>query len=164
MEAGQTEYNYEEERKKLKLGPFATCVLLFKTTVGVGIFTYQWAYSKVAGVYQCGFVLGTLLSALVFYMVIYGMYRLLELCDLIEDMETEKRKQLTKPIPLQPQGQPSGTEVDDKSVNGEAKEPAQISELGSAAVLNVEPRVEDIYEVSSTIAKFQVITYHRTTS
>lgn len=41
------EYNYEAERKKLKLGPIATCVLLFKTTVGVGVFTYQYAYAKV---------------------------------------------------------------------------------------------------------------------
>ena len=42
------EYDYEEERKKLKLGPVATCILLFKSTVGVGVFTYLYAYSKVS--------------------------------------------------------------------------------------------------------------------
>ena len=45
--AGQ-QYNYEDERRKLKLGPLATCVLLFKSTVGVGVFTYQYAYAKVS--------------------------------------------------------------------------------------------------------------------
>ena len=39
------DYNYEEERAKLKLGPFTTCVMIFKTTVGVGIFTFQYCYA-----------------------------------------------------------------------------------------------------------------------
>lgn len=48
MAESQGEYNYEAERQKLKLSPVSTCILLFKTTIGVGIFTYQYAYSKVA--------------------------------------------------------------------------------------------------------------------
>lgn len=43
----QANYNYESERKKLKLNGFATCILLFKSTVGVGMFTYQYAFAKV---------------------------------------------------------------------------------------------------------------------
>lgn len=41
------ESNYEEQRQKLKLGKFATCVMIFKTTVGVGIFTFQYCYACV---------------------------------------------------------------------------------------------------------------------
>lgn len=41
------EPDYETERQKLKLGPFATCVMIFKTTVGVGIFTFQYCYASV---------------------------------------------------------------------------------------------------------------------
>lgn len=41
------ELNYEAERQKLKLGPFATCCMIFKTTVGVGIFTFPYCYALV---------------------------------------------------------------------------------------------------------------------
>lgn len=40
-------YNYEEERKKLKMGVFATCAMIFKATVGVGIFTFQYCFGLV---------------------------------------------------------------------------------------------------------------------
>lgn len=153
MQGAQEEYNYEAERQKLKLGPFATCVLLFKTTVGVGIFTYQYAFAKVAAADQCGFVLGSLLSALVFYMIIYGMYRLIELCDLIEDMETEKKKKLTKP-PAQEAAapQPPATELKDQKSIAD----------GTDAGLNAESKVLDNFEVEGSTERFQVITYHRT--
>jgi len=41
------EYNYELAREKLKLGPFATSVMILKGTVGVGIFTFQYCYGLV---------------------------------------------------------------------------------------------------------------------
>jgi len=44
MEEG---YDYEGQRAKLKLGSFATSVMIFKTTVGVGIFTFQYCFSYV---------------------------------------------------------------------------------------------------------------------
>lgn len=32
--------NYEEERKKLRLGPISIAVILLKATIGVGIFSF----------------------------------------------------------------------------------------------------------------------------
>ena len=144
MEGAQQEYNYEAERRKLKLSPLATCVLLLKTTVGVGIFTYQYAYAK------CGFVLGSLLSWMVFFMVVYGMYRLIELCDLIEEVETQKKKLLAVPPVVQPDKQPV-----------ELKDQKSTVEEGTEAALNLEVKEVDIYEVDSATERFQVITYHR---
>lgn len=141
------DYNYEEERKKLKLSPLSTCVLLFKTTVGVGIFTYQYAYAR------CGFILGTLLSALVFYMVIYGMYRLLELCDFIEKMEEEKITHLAKTPPTEVQ-------IVIPCSASEVKERKGVTE--EATQSGLDPiKTEDIYEIDTSTEKYQVITYHR---
>lgn len=39
--------NYEETRKKLRYGKFQSGLLLFLSTIGPGIFTYQYAYGKV---------------------------------------------------------------------------------------------------------------------
>ena len=41
-------YTYEGARNQLKLGPFTTCVMILKTTVGVGIFTFQYCYALVS--------------------------------------------------------------------------------------------------------------------
>ena len=150
----QIDYNYEEERKKLKLGPLATCILLFKTTVGVGIFTYQYAYAKVLSAHKCGFILGTLLSSLVFYMLIYGMHRLIELCDIIEAMEEEKKK-ATPPIPC--------AEVQVQVSCADVQEPKALGteEGGNQTALTSEPKVEDIYEIEASTEKYQVVTFHR---
>lgn len=146
MESTLADYNYEEERKKLKLSPLATCVLLFKTTVGVGIFTYQYAYAR------CGFLLGTLLSALVFYMVIYGMHRLVELCDFIEKMEEDKKVQRSKSV---------STEVQIYEIEGETKERKPATEEGASSALNPETTPQDMYEVDSNSETYQIVTYHR---
>lgn len=48
MEAAEEgNYNYEDKRQKLKLGSFATCAMIFKATVGVGIFTFQYCFALV---------------------------------------------------------------------------------------------------------------------
>ena len=47
MESLNQSLDYESRREKLKLGPFSTCIMIFKTTIGVGIFTFQYAYSLV---------------------------------------------------------------------------------------------------------------------
>lgn len=85
------DYNYEEERKKLKLGPFTTCVMIFKTTVGVGIFTFQYCYAR------CGIIWGTLLSSAVFFCTIFGINQLLVLCN---DIENDENGQTTLEIDL----------------------------------------------------------------
>lgn len=146
MENFQADYDYEAERRKLKLSPAATCVLLFKSTVGVGIFTYQYAYSI------CGFLLGTLLSILVFYMVVYGMLRLVDLCDLVEQYEAEKRSALKTP-PAEVQIQQACSE------QGEGLEQRTEENSKTSAALSAKP--EDLYEIGATSETYQVVTYHR---
>lgn len=79
-----TDYDYESAREQAKLGPFVTCCMIFKATIGVGIFTLPYAYDR------CGLVLGTIAAALTFYMVTYGIDLLLGLCDLIESRENKR--------------------------------------------------------------------------
>ena len=146
MESFQADYDYEAERRKLKLSPAATCVLLFKSTVGVGIFTYQYAYS------MCGFVLGTLLSVLVFYMVVYGMLRLVDLCDLVEQHEAAKRSALKTP-PAEVQIQQACSE------QGEGQEPKTEEASKTSETLGAKP--EDVYEIDGASEVYQVVTYHR---
>lgn len=86
---------YELEREKAKLGPFMTCCIIFKATIGVGIFTFQYAYGL------CGLVLGTAVSAAVFYMVTYGIDTLLGLCDQIEANENGRVEVAPKTNPEQ---------------------------------------------------------------
>ena len=53
-------YDYEGEREKLKLNSFSTCILVFKASLGIGIFTYQYAFSSVTLPLLLGrFFLGT---------------------------------------------------------------------------------------------------------
>jgi amino acid permease len=85
----QGDYNYEEERKKLKLGPFTTCIMIFKTTVGVGIFTFQYCYAL------CGMMWGSILSSAVFFCTIFGINQLLVLCN---DIENDENGQTTVDI------------------------------------------------------------------
>lgn len=85
------ENEYEVEREKAKLGPFMTCCIIFKATIGVGIFTFQYAYGL------CGLVLGTIVSVAVFYMVTYGIDTLLGLCDQIEANESGRVEAFPKP-------------------------------------------------------------------
>lgn len=85
-------------------------------------------------------------------MIIYGMYRLIELCDLIEEAETEKRKMLTKQPPGEVQMQPVTVQPDHKSELSDKTE----------AVVNSELKVQDVYELDVPSERFQVITYHRT--
>ena len=79
------EQNYDAKREKAKLGGVAVCIMIFKTTIGVGIFTFPYAFCL------CGVVWGSLLSALVFYMTIYGILQLIILVNRIEtDLEKER--------------------------------------------------------------------------
>lgn len=38
---------YEETRKKLRYGPLESGLLIFVSTVSLGIFTYQYAFAQV---------------------------------------------------------------------------------------------------------------------
>lgn len=79
------------------------------------------------------------------------MYRLVELCDMIEEMETEKKKKLTKQTSGDFPPQPATELKDQKSLNPD----------GTDIILNNEPIPLDNYEVEASTEKFQVITYHR---
>lgn len=68
-----------ELRQKNKLGSAAAIFMLFKSCVGLGMFSYPYAYGKVGNVY------GAILSVLVNYMATYGMYCIAKAAIDIED-------------------------------------------------------------------------------
>lgn len=78
---GRSHQEYETNRQNSKLGMVSTCIMIFKSTVGVGIFTMQYAYSL------CGFGLGTAIGGLVLYMIVYGIDTTLYLSEKIEEEE-----------------------------------------------------------------------------
>jgi hypothetical protein len=108
----EEEINYEEERKKLKLGPFTTCVMIFKSTFGVGLFTFQYAYAK------CGILWGTLLSLSVFFCTTVGINILLGLCDDIE-YDQNKSESLNLEDLTKTEADPSKTELEEDPSNPE---------------------------------------------
>lgn len=151
--------NYESRRMQLKLGPIATCVLIFKTTVGVGIFTFQYAYSLVIShLNKCGFFWGTVLSSTMFAMILFGIQRLLSLCEALE----EDRLQL----------QAAGENFEDvETGNLSEKKPKRVSALAQSVEsmpdenLDEDPRSLSAMRRNSVIfdeePDYQVGTFHR---
>jgi hypothetical protein len=62
---------YEDRRASGKIGPKIGIILLFKSVVGLGLFTSPYGYGKV------GLVLGAILTTLVCYLITYGIVTLL---------------------------------------------------------------------------------------
>lgn len=133
------DYDYEEEREKAKLGPVMTCCMIFKATIGVGIFTFPYAYGL------CGLVLGSIVSATVFYMVTYGIDTLLGLCDQIESREGKLH------------GNNPGQ---DKLINPEDKD----DERDQGGSSGSDRRSDNIYTVEYQVQpgrSYEIITYHQ---
>lgn len=69
------------KRESHKLGTSAAFFMLFKSCVGLGMFSYPYAYGKVGNVY------GAILSIMVNYVATYGMYTIANISILIENRE-----------------------------------------------------------------------------
>lgn len=78
--------SYDMMREHRKIQGAAAFFVLFKSCVGLGIFSYPYAYGK------AGMVYGAIMSFFVCYVTTYGMYRLTEISSEIE----EKSLGLTK--------------------------------------------------------------------
>lgn len=65
-----------------KLGTWSAAMFLFKSTVGLGVFTYPYVFAKV------GILWGSILSAIVCYVLTYGMYVATKIAD---DLEKEEQ-------------------------------------------------------------------------
>jgi hypothetical protein len=70
--------SYEVVRSKHKLGTAATFFVLFKSCVGLGMFSYPYAYGK------AGMVYGAVLTLVMCYISTYGMYSSLKSAERIE--------------------------------------------------------------------------------
>ena len=69
---------YEQTRHRLKYGQFQTYILVFKSTVGLGIFSYEFIIGK------SGIILSLILSIFSGFFTTYSMWRLVTLCDILE--------------------------------------------------------------------------------
>ena len=69
---------YEEARHRLKYGWVSASFLLFKSTVGLGAFSYIYIIGK------AGIVLSMVLCAIIGFFTTYSMWRMAILCDLLD--------------------------------------------------------------------------------
>ena len=69
---------YTQSRKAHKLSLLAAFFVLFKSTVGLGLFSYPYVFSQV------GIGYGVIFGSLICYITLYGMYCLANLSNLIE--------------------------------------------------------------------------------
>lgn len=70
--------SYEMVRSQHKLGTTATFFVLFKSCVGLGMFSYPYAFSK------AGMIYGAILTVVMCYISTYGMYISLKSAERIE--------------------------------------------------------------------------------
>lgn len=63
-------FTYEQVREKSKISGVAAFFILFKSCVGLGVFSYPYAFGKV------GYFWGVVLGIYICYITTYGMYRI----------------------------------------------------------------------------------------
>lgn len=78
--------SYTEARNKSKLNMFASFFMLFKSTVGLGMFSYPYVFSKV------GIGYGVIFGAFICYITSYGMYCLANQANEVERRDYIKIK------------------------------------------------------------------------
>jgi hypothetical protein len=100
---------------------------------------------------KAGFFLAAPLSALIFYMIIYGMQRLLQLCDMIELNETIKKRGMSKELRLEEKRQQKPDSDPNTSQNFDM----------NISVALTEKTVENLYEVDIDVDRYQIVTFHR---
>lgn len=101
-----------------------------------------------------------MLSVLVFYMILYGIQRLLELSDTIEQIENERKRkirQAAQEVELKPQPQ----EVKEPVVEQDPSKELQSSEATNDPTASIRIDPEDVYEVDNDLDKYEIVTYHR---
>lgn len=81
----QNRLTYSEARNASKLSLLASFFVLFKSTVGLGLFSYPYVFSKVGVVYGLG------LGLFICYITTYGMYTLASLPTKIESIKLMNR-------------------------------------------------------------------------
>ena len=89
----------------------------------------------------------------------YGIQRLLELCDVIELIETDRKKAARKAMEVEVKGGLGKEESTDKKVNKQVLDSMNVNDPMES--IRVDP--EDVYEVDNDLDKFEIVTYHRMT-
>ena len=70
--------SFKDYRETYKISNLVAFFMVFKSCVGLGVFSYPYAFGK------CGYVYGTILCIVSTYMTGYGMYSLSNLAATIE--------------------------------------------------------------------------------
>lgn len=77
-------------RKDERLDVGSTALLIFKATVGLGLYSYQYGFGKV------GIIAGFIFSFLQGIFVAYPMWRLVKMADTLEKERTQEQKGMFK--------------------------------------------------------------------
>ena len=89
---------YEATRQRLRLGPFQSMLLIWISTIGGAIFTYQYTFARVKfklmshNNLQAGYVVGLAISFLTCILTIWGITRMINIADGIEKIVVKARK------------------------------------------------------------------------
>ena len=70
--------SFKDYRDQNKISELAAFMLIFKSCVGLGVFTYPFAFAN------AGYIFGTVMCVLLTYMTGYGMYCLSSLASKVE--------------------------------------------------------------------------------
>lgn len=120
--------------------------------MGVGIFTFQYAYTL------CGLVWGTLLGSIVLLCVVMGMSYLLKVCDYIEQDENDR---------LDKEATHSNLSFNTSEKSEDFKEPIKTGKYElpvSKKFSNLNGNKDEIIDIDTQKkAKFQIITFHQIT-
>ena len=79
--------SYSQSREVNKLTLAASFFMLFKSTVGLGVFSNPYVYSKVFSNDKVGIGYGVILGLFICYITTYGLYSLSNLANVIEAQE-----------------------------------------------------------------------------
>lgn len=91
-------------------------------------------------------------------MIVYGIQRLLELCDTIEEIETDRKRLETETAEIEMRSEPAKDGVRSREPTREI----QVSATGIDPTASIQIDPEDAYEVDNDVCKYEIVTYHRT--
>lgn len=74
--------SYKENRLAMKNGFIVSCLILFKSTISVGMLNNQMYY------FGSGWLLGIIISAAITYLITYGM---ILVCEVAQDVEKKNK-------------------------------------------------------------------------
>lgn len=143
-------------KQEEKISGIAAFLVLFKSCVGLGIFSYPYAFGKV------GYIYGSILSVFVCYITTYGMYKLMTISSEIEK-ETEEEvliddyHYLAQYVAENYRGEKFGKVIAGIAVWGTILNNVSII-IGS--IIEVSVHLKDVLQINETILKLSILGFY----